>query len=189
MRFLETGLDGLWLIEPEYVRDSRGAFGRVFCEQEFSARRLETRFVQHSQSVSWKRGTRRGLHFQLPPHDEIKIVSCIAGCIWDVVVDIRRDSSSYGAWYAVELSPSTGRQLYIPRGFAHGFQSLTDDAVTQYLISDFYAPASARGVAHDDPDIKIAWPEAPAIMSQKDQGWPTLSELLQTGVPIEQAAS
>lgn len=177
MRFIETGLEGLWLIEPEEARDQRGSFARIFCEREFAAHGLETRFVQHSQSLSLKRGTRRGLHFQAPPHDETKVVSCVAGKIWDVAVDLRRGSPSFGQWRAAELSPETGRRFYIPAGFAHGFQALTDNAVTQYLISNFYTPDAAGGVAHDDRDIAVAWPEPPTVMSEKDLTWPALDEL------------
>lgn len=177
MRFFQTELDGLWLIEPDFARDERGAFARTFCERAFAARGLVTRFVQHSHSLSLKRGTRRGLHFQLPPHAETKVVSCVAGRIWDVAVDLRPGSRSYGTWRAAELSAENGRQVYIPAGFAHGFQSLTDDAVTHYLISAFYAPEAARGVRHDDPDLAIAWPAPLSVMSRKDRAWPRFRDV------------
>lgn len=176
MRFCETGIAGLWLTEPEPFVDERGAFWRTFCAREFAMRGLETDFVQHSRSISHRRGTLRGLHYQRPPDGEVKLVSCVAGAIWDVAVDLRSGSESFGRWRAFELSARNGRQLYIPAGFAHGFQSLSDDAATNYLISSAYAPGSARGVRFDDSDIAIAWPAPVAAISEKDLSWPLLRD-------------
>ncbi|WP_340107602.1 dTDP-4-dehydrorhamnose 3,5-epimerase [Pikeienuella sp. HZG-20] len=176
MRFIETGIAGLWVTEPEPFTDERGAFARTFCAREFAARGLETDFVQHSRSLSHRKGTLRGLHYQRPPDGEVKLVSCVAGAIWDVAVDLRSGSASYGRWRAFELSARNGRQLYIPAGFAHGFQSLSDDAVTNYLISRAYAPRSARGVRFDDPAIAIAWPAPVAAINEKDRSWPLLCD-------------
>lgn len=174
MRFVETELSGAWLVEPEPVADARGSFMRTFCENEFADRGLETRFVQHSQSHSILRGTLRGMHFQLPPHGEVKLVSCISGAIYDVVVDLRPASPTLYQWVGVELTPENRRQIYVPEGFAHGFQTLTDDAVVSYMISRFYAPMASVGVRHDDPVLAIYWPLRPTAMSDRDRAWPLL---------------
>jgi dTDP-4-dehydrorhamnose 3,5-epimerase len=172
MRFRETELPGAWLIDLEPVGDSRGFFSRVFCEREFAAHGLEARFVQHSLSSSVSRGTLRGMHFQAPPHGEVKIVQCVKGTIWDVIIDIRPQSSAFGRWIGVELSADNRRQLYVPVGFAHGFQTLSDDVEMRYLISAFYEPSAARGFRHDDPAFAIPWPLPVAVISDKDRAWP-----------------
>ena len=174
LRFQPTSLDGAWLIEPEPVRDERGFFARTFCATEFAERGLETGFVQHSVSHSARVHTIRGMHFQTPPHAEVKVVSCIAGTIYDVIVDIRPQSPTYLQWRAFELSASNRRQLYIPAGFAHGFQTLADDATVSYLISQFYTPQAASGLRFDDPTLGIEWPAAPSIISERDRHWPLL---------------
>lgn len=174
MRFVETELSGAWIVEPEPVGDGRGSFMRTFCENEFTAAGLETRFVQHSQSHSAQKGTLRGMHFQLRPHGEVKLVSCIRGAICDVIIDMRPSSPTRHRWIAVELSPENRRQLYVPVGFAHGFQTLTDDAVVSYLISQFYVPQASVGVRFDDPAFAINWPLAPGVMSERDRAWPLL---------------
>ncbi|WP_102109784.1 dTDP-4-dehydrorhamnose 3,5-epimerase [Oceaniglobus roseus] len=178
MKFVESGIEGLWLTEPEPFRDARGSFVRTFCAEVFAARGLETNFVQHSRSTSVGRGTVRGLHFQRPPDAEVKLVSCVAGAIWDVAVDLRSGSPTYGAWRAFELSAANGRQLYIPTGFAHGFQTLTDEAATNYLISSAYAPGSADGLLFDDPDIGITWPAPVTTLSERDRRWPCLRDTI-----------
>lgn len=177
MRFIETELPGAWIIEPEPVRDLRGFFQRTFCEREFEAAGLETRFVQHSTSHSLRAGTLRGLHFQRQPNAEAKLVSCTKGAIFDVIADLRRTSATFGNWVAVELSADNHRQLYVPKGFAHGFQTLVDDAQVAYLISDFYAPGAADGVRYDDPDLAISWPSPVAAISERDLALPTLAAL------------
>jgi dTDP-4-dehydrorhamnose 3,5-epimerase len=185
MRFIDTGLDGLWLVETEPVADDRGFFARTFCERAFAERGLEHRFVQHSRSLSHRRGTLRGLHFQRPPHAEAKLVSCAAGAIWDVAVDLRADSPTRGQWRAFELTPGNGRQLYLPAGFAHGFQTLSDDAETRYLISAFHAPSAAEGVRFDDPDLGIDWPQPPSVISDRDLAWPLLAASLTGPAPAQ----
>lgn len=172
MRFQETGLQDSWLIETLPIWDERGFFNRVFCAQEFGERGLETRFVQHNISYTRRKGTLRGLHFQQDPHAEVKIVSCLKGAIWDVIVDIRTDSPGFGRWRAFELSAENRRQLYIPKGFAHGFQSLGDDVEVGYLISAFYAREAAAGFRYNDPAFRIRWPLNPIAISEKDQTWP-----------------
>ncbi len=172
MRFHPTQLDGAWLIELTPVRDERGAFARTFCEREFAEHGLETRFVQHSQSANARQGTLRGLHFQKPPHGEVKLVRCLRGAIWDVIVDLRPASPTYLKWQAFELSADNGKQLYIPRGFAHGFQTLADDCDVFYLISEFYSPDAASGVRYDDPRFGIDWPAPVNVLSDRDRSWP-----------------
>lgn len=171
MRFLETKLDGAWLIEPEPIRDSRGYFARTFCVRDFDERELESRFVQHSRSFSATKGTLRGLHFQTPPHEEVKLVSCVSGAVYDVIVDMRPNSPTYRKWQGFELSAHNKRQLYVPAGFAHGFQTLTDDAELNYLISAFYEPAASTGISYDDPALGVTWPLPVSVISDRDKSW------------------
>jgi dTDP-4-dehydrorhamnose 3,5-epimerase len=172
VRFLETDLDGAWLIDPEPARDERGFFSRTFCTREFAAQGLETNFVQHSLSFSSRRGTVRGMHFQRPPHAEVKLVECARGAIWDVIIDLRPQSPSFARWQAFELNDENRRQLYIPKGFAHGFETLSDDAEVRYLISAFYESSAASGLRYDDPAFAIPWPVPVTTISPKDKGWP-----------------
>jgi dTDP-4-dehydrorhamnose 3,5-epimerase len=172
MRLQETELQGAWLVESLPVWDERGFFNRVFCAQEFGERGLETRFVQHSISYTRVRGTLRGLHFQRAPHAEVKLVSCLRGAIWDLIVDLRKESPTFGQWRAYELTAENRQQLYIPKGFAHGFQSLADDVEVGYLISAFYVREAAAGFRYNDPAFGIAWPLTPIAVSAKDQTWP-----------------
>ena len=174
MRFSRTELCDAWLIEPVPARDERGFFARTFCIREFAEHGLTTRFVQHSTSASTRRGTLRGMHFQRAPHGEAKVVTCSRGAIWDVIVDLRPRSPSYRRWQGFELTAGNRRQLYIPEGFAHGFQTLCDDVEVSYLISAFYAPAAAGGVRHDDPTLAIEWPLPVSVISEKDRTWPDL---------------
>lgn len=174
MRFEETWLRGAWVIEPEPVQDERGFFARTFCEREFAGHGLENRFVQHSCSHSLRKGTLRGMHFQAAPAGEVKLVSCPKGAIFDVIVDLRRASATYLRWIPVELSAENGRQLYVPKGFAHGFMTLSDDVLVNYLISEFHAPELARGIPYDDPALGISWPARPSVVSRRDLGWPYL---------------
>jgi len=172
MHFRETQLNDAWLIEPEPHVDERGFFSRTFCVHEFAEHDLETHFVQHSVSYSRHRGTLRGMHFQRAPHEEVKVVSCRVGAIWDVIIDLRKGSPSYLKWQAFELSADNRHQLYVPCGFAHGFQSLTDNAEVGYLISAFYCPEASSGVRYNDPTFEIAWPLEPTAMADKDRLWP-----------------
>lgn len=177
MQFAETGIEGLWLIETEPHRDERGQFARTFCAREFGRRGLAVQFVQHSESLSVFAHTRRGMHFQRSPHQEVKIVNCGSGSMWDVAVDLRSGSPTFGRWYGAELTAENGRALYIPAGFAHGFQTLEDGTRTRYMMSAYHAPGLAGGLAHDDPTVAVSWPEPPAIMSERDRAWSLLSEL------------
>jgi dTDP-4-dehydrorhamnose 3,5-epimerase len=177
MRFYQTKLAGLWLIDLEPREDERGFFARTFCEREFTAHGLCIRWPQCNLTRTLHRGTIRGLHFQGDPHPEIKLIRCAAGAIWDLVVDVRRDSPTYGQWEAFDLTADNRRQLYVPGGFAHGFQALTDGCEVFYQMSDFYQPDLARGVRWNDPALNITWPIANPFVSDRDQHLPLLSEL------------
>ena len=177
MQFHATALSGAYLIELEPVRDDRGFFARSFCVEEFAAHSLETKFLQHSVSFSSRRGTLRGMHYQQAPHQEVKLVRCGRGTIWDVIVDIRPSSPTYRQWQGFELSSANGRQLYIPEGFAHGFQALTDDVEVTYLISEPYRAEAAAGLRHDDPAFGITWPLPVTVISDKDLHWPDFKGL------------
>jgi dTDP-4-dehydrorhamnose 3,5-epimerase len=172
MLFRPTLLQDARLIEPERAQDGRGYFARTFCVREFGAAGLPTEFVQHSISSTARAGTVRGMHFQRAPHEEAKLIRCIAGAIHDVLIDLRPESSSYMQWEAYELGAGDGRQLYAPAGFAHGFQTLAPDTVVSYLISAYYAPEAAGGVRYDDPAFGIVWPLPVTELSDKDRRWP-----------------
>jgi dTDP-4-dehydrorhamnose 3,5-epimerase len=174
MLFHETPLIGAYLIELERRGDARGFFARYFCENEFAAKGLETRFVQINNSLSAKAGTLRGLHYQLPPAAEVKVVRCVRGALWDVIVDLRPDSPTFRKWYGAELNAENRLMMYVPRGFAHAILTLSDDAEAIYLDSNFYGPKEERGVRWNDPSIGIEWPRAPAEISDKDGKWPDL---------------
>ncbi len=169
MIFKETGLKGAYIIEPELQMDGRGFFARTFCRKEFEEHGLNPNVVQSSISYNKKRGTLRGMHYQAAPFEEAKVVSCTRGTIYDVIIDLRPDSSTYCQWFAVELSAANYRMLYVPEGFAHGFQTLEDDTVVNYQMSEFYHPECARGVRWDGPAFGIKWPIAPTIISEKDK--------------------
>lgn len=172
MQFLSTELEGAYRIEPMPLSDERGRFERSFCTREFEAAGLHAVFVQHSQSWSSTRGTLRGLHFQQAPHGKIKLVRCLRGRIWDVILDLRVSSPTFRRWQGFELSSDNRHQLYVPEGFAHGFQTLTDDVEVGYMISTAYAEGAASGVRHDDPAFGIDWPLSVTAISQRDRDWP-----------------
>jgi dTDP-4-dehydrorhamnose 3,5-epimerase len=173
MKFRSTSLSGAFLIELEKRGDDRGFFARHFCEHEFAAAGLESRYVQINNSLSAKRGTLRGLHYQLPPSAEVKVVRCVRGALWDVIIDLRPDSPSYKKWFGAELSAENRIMMYVPRGFAHAILTLSDDAEAIYLVSAFFAPEQERGLRWDDPAIGIEWPIEPAEISPKDAKWPS----------------
>jgi dTDP-4-dehydrorhamnose 3,5-epimerase len=170
--FAETGVAGAFIIEAERVEDERGFFARTFCEDEFRAHGLSAEIVQCNVSWNRVRGTLRGMHYQAAPHEETKVVRCTRGAIWDVVADVRRDSPTYLKWAAVELTARNDRQLYIPKGVAHGFVTLEDDTEVFYEMGARYAAGAARGVAWDDPSLAIAWPIASVVNGERDCGWP-----------------
>lgn len=172
MLFLETRLPGPRLIELEPMRDQRGFFARTFCEREFEAHGLPTRFPQHSLSGNVLKGTVRGMHFQVAPYAEAKVVRCARGAVFDVLIDVRGGSETRGQWEAFELTAENHRQLFIPEGFAHGFQALTDEAEVAYMISAFHAPGQGLGFRYDDPAFSISWPLPVATVSDRDLSWP-----------------
>ncbi len=172
MQFEKLALDGAWLIRPEPIRDSRGFFARSFCAAEFAAHGLQDSFVQCNISYNAAKGTLRGMHFQLAPHEEVKLVRCTAGAIHDVIVDIRSGSATRGQWLAVELSAANRHMLYIPEGFAHGFKTLADDTEVFYQMGSAYVPGSASGLRYDDPAFGIDWPPGEIVISDKDLSYP-----------------
>lgn len=169
MTFLQTPLDGAYVVEIQPISDDRGFFSRLWCRQEFQEAGLHARFEQHSISFNRMRGTLRGMHFQLPPHEEVKIVRCSSGAIWDVILDLRPGSPTFCRWFAAELSADNRKSLYVPAGFAHGFQTLTDDAEVLYQISEPYHSDLARGVRWNDPAFGIEWPLPNPILSTRDR--------------------
>lgn len=175
MTFLELPLAGAYLIELEPHRDERGQFARAWCRDEFRRHGLATDFVQGNVSVNPEAGTVRGLHYQLPPHGEVKLVRCVRGAIYDVIVDVRPASPTFLEWVGFELSPREMRMLYVPEGVAHGFQTVAPDSEINYLVSSPYAPAAGAGVRYDDPVFDIDWPLPVSRISDQDRGWPLLN--------------
>ena len=175
MIFAATPVEGAFLIQPERREDERGFFARTYCVRELAEHGLDPQVVQRSVSYNTKRGTLRGMHYQVAPHEETKLVSCSRGEIYDVIIDLRPASSSFRRWTAATLTADNGHLLYIPRGCAHGFITLTDDAVVDYQISDFHHPESARGLRYDDPAFGVKWPFAPIVIAARDRTWPDYS--------------
>jgi dTDP-4-dehydrorhamnose 3,5-epimerase len=173
--FRETGLPGAFVIEPEPSADERGLFARTYCEHEFSAHGIHTRFMQCSTSFNRRRNTLRGMHFQAEPAGEEKLVRCTRGAIYDVIVDLRSSSATRLKWFAVELTADNRVSLYVPKGFAHGFKTLVDESEIYYEISAFYDPAAARGVRWNDPALGIEWPGGTPILSDRDSSYPDLT--------------
>jgi dTDP-4-dehydrorhamnose 3,5-epimerase len=169
MIFTETPVKGAYLIDLEKRGDERGFFARAFCKNEFAALGLETEFVQINNSLSAAKGTLRGMHYQLPPAAEAKVVRCVRGALWDVILDLRQESPTWRRWFGAELSAENRRMMYAPRGTAHGFVTLADDTEAFYLVSVFYAPELERGVRWNDPAFGIEWPIKPVVISDKDR--------------------
>jgi dTDP-4-dehydrorhamnose 3,5-epimerase len=171
MIFTETPLKGAYLIDLEKRGDDRGFFARAFCEKEFGQHGLIGHFCQVNNSLTAKRGTLRGMHYQLAPKAETKVVRCIRGGLYDVILDLRKDSPTFGKSFGAELTADNRRMMYVPKGFAHGFITLTDDAEAFYFVDEFYAPEQERGVRWNDPRFKIEWPIQPTVLSDKDTNW------------------
>ena len=169
MKFIPTPLADAHVIELDKIGDDRGFFARAFCEEEFAAAGLVSRFVQVNNSLSADKGTLRGMHYQLAPKAETKLVRCIRGSLWDVIIDLRPDSATFCQHYGVELSADNRRMLYVPKGFAHGFITLHDDTEAFYFVDEFYAPDMERGVRWNDPHFGIDWPAEPVVLSDKDR--------------------
>lgn len=176
MIFRETPLPGAWVLEPERFEDERGFFARTYCRRDFTERGLSPDIAQCSVSFNHRKGTLRGLHFQTAPHEEVKLVRVTRGAVWDVIVDVRPDSPTFRKHFGVILSAEAGNALYIPKGMAHGFQTLEDATEVFYQISAFYAPEAARGYRWDDPGFAIAWPEPVTVVSEKDRNLPFFEE-------------
>ena len=176
MNFQETTLRGAFVVELEPKEDERGFFARVWCQKEFGARGLNPRLVQTSLSYNRHRGTIRGLHYQMTPYDEAKLVSCIRGAIYDVIVDLRVESLTYLQWVGVALTAENRKMLYVPEGLAHGFQTLEDDTEVFYQVTQFYTPGAERGVRWDDPVLGIRWPAVESrVISPRDLSWPSFA--------------
>lgn len=176
MIFTETKLAGAFIIEPERIEDERGFFARTFCVEEFKAHSLNPRLVQCNISFNKKKGTLRGMHYQVAPYEEAKLVRCTMGVIYDVIVDLRPDSPTFKQWVAVELTEKNRKMIYILEGFGHGFQTLEDDTEVFYQMSEFYHPERARGVRWNDPAFGITWPLPDLIISERDRTYSDFRE-------------
>lgn len=172
MRFIKTTLVDAYLIEPEQISDERGFFARTWCQNEFASRGLRTNLVQCNISYNKIRGTLRGMHFQRQPNAEAKLLRCTAGAIYDVIIDLRQESSTFLSWAAFELTAHNRNALYVPEGFAHGFQTLADDTEVFYQMFNFFAPESAAGIRWNDPAFHIDWPLDISTISDKDRAYP-----------------
>ncbi len=172
MKFTEISLRGAFLIEMEPKTDDRGFFARSWCRDEFSTRGLNTQIVQCNVGFSDRAGTLRGIHYQQAPHAEAKVVRCTRGAVYDVMIDLRPDSTTFGEWHACELSVENRLMIYIPEGFGHGYQTLADETEIFYQTSEFYHPESAVGVRFDDPAFSIDWPVQVTAISDTDRSWP-----------------
>ena len=172
MIFTETELKGAYIIEIEKLKDHRGFFARAWCQNEFKAQGLTSSVVQANVSSNKKKGTLRGMHYQLSPYEETKLVRCTRGAIYDVIIDLRPASPTYTQWIGVELTEENYKMLYVPENFAHGFQSLKDDTEVTYQVSQFYTPGSESGIRWDDPAFSLKWPIEVQVISDKDKSWP-----------------
>ena len=176
MNFLKTKINGSYVIEIRKIEDSRGFFGRTWCKHELAEQGLGHELVQINTALSHAKGTLRGMHFQRPPLSEIKMISCSAGAVFDVVLDLRPESPTFCQWFGVELNAENFRSLVIPEGCAHGYQTLSDNSVLTYSTSAMYSPQHATGVRFDDPAFGIEWPLPVSVISEADSQWPDFSE-------------
>lgn len=177
MKFVETKLQGVLVVEPELYGDHRGWFSETYNKQIFTENNIVIDFIQDNHSFSAEIGTLRGLHYQLNPVAQTKLIRCTQGSIFDVAVDIQKDSETYGEWFGIELSANNRKQLLVPKGFAHGFMTLTENVEVQYKVDEVYSPENDRGIVWNDPNIKIKWPlNIKPILSLKDQNAPLLKE-------------
>ena len=174
MKIIKTKLTGLYIIDLEPKADSRGYFVRVFAREEFKKKDVNFNIVHINESKTLKKGTIRGLHFQKRPKQEDKIIRCLKGKVFDVAVDLRKNSKSYGQWLGQVLSENNNKLLLVPKGFAHGFQALTDNCIIQYYVSEYYSPPHEQGIRWNDPLINIEWPISKPTLSEKDNSWPYL---------------
>jgi dTDP-4-dehydrorhamnose 3,5-epimerase len=172
MKFTETKLKGAFLVEIEKLTDDRGFFGRSWCRKEFDDHGLNSRLVQANVSFNRKKGTLRGMHYQIAPFQESKLIRCTRGAIFDVIIDLRLDSPTYKQWTGVELTADNYTMFFVPEDFAHGFQTLTDESEITYQVTQFYTPGSERGIRFDDTAFGIQWPLDVTVISDKDRTWP-----------------
>ena len=176
MIFTETRLKGAYIIKPEQLKDKRGFFARTWCRREFEIHGLNSRLFQCNISYNKKKGTLRGMHYQIPPSEEAKLVRCTMGSVYDVLIDIRPGSPTYKEWFSVELTADNRKMVYIPEGFCHGFITLKDHTEVFYQMSEFYAPDCARGIRWNDPAFGIVWPEKVMLISERDRSYPDFNE-------------
>jgi len=176
MIFTPIQLEGVYVVDLQPVGDSRGWFSRTYCKKEFAAIGHDKEWVQLNHSFTSKKATIRGMHYQLPPFSEIKMVRCIAGAVLDVVIDLRKGSATFLQWFAVELNAENKKMIYIPEGFAHGFQCLADNCELLYHHSAYYTPGAEGGIRYDDPFVNINWPMAPTDISDRDLSHPLLDK-------------
>lgn len=172
MIFIETKLKGAFIIDAHRIGDERGSFARSYCHRELAEHGMVPDVVQANMSTNNVKGTLRGLHFQRAPHQETKLVRCVRGALYDVIVDLRPGSQTFGDWIGVELSENNQRALFVPRDFAHGFVTLTDNTTAFYMVSQYYSAQSEGGIRWNDPRFNIEWPIQPSVVSQKDACWP-----------------
>ncbi|MFH2129147.1 MAG: dTDP-4-dehydrorhamnose 3,5-epimerase [bacterium] len=172
MKFTETQLKGAFILELEKRGDDRGFFARTWCQHEFQDHGLAAEVVQQNISVSKDTGTLRGMHYQIAPHQETKLIRCSKGALYDVIIDLRPDSATYKQWLAFELTQDNYKMVYVPKDFAHGFMTLADDTEATYLVSAFYAPNAERGIRYNDSAFGIHWPLPVTTISDKDNTWP-----------------
>jgi dTDP-4-dehydrorhamnose 3,5-epimerase len=177
MLFTETELKGAYLINLEKKTDERGFFARAWCEKEFQAQKLPAQFVQCNVSWNNRKGTLRGMHRQMAPHEENKLIRCTRGAIYDVILDLRRDSPTFGNWLGFELTEDNYTSLFVPGGFAVGFQTLRNNSEVLYLMSEFYAPGTEEGVRYNDPAFQFDWPTEVTVISERDKSWPDYPNL------------
>ncbi|HMJ24674.1 MAG TPA: dTDP-4-dehydrorhamnose 3,5-epimerase [Pyrinomonadaceae bacterium] len=176
MIFTETALPGAFIVEPELIKDERGFFTRLWSEEEFAEHGLETRLVQCNASFNIKKGTLRGMHFQMAPYAQAKLVSCLRGSVYDVIIDLRRESPTFKKWVGVQLSASNRLMLYVPKGLAHGFQTLEDETEVFYQMSEVYSVEHVAGVRWNDPAFAIQWPADERTIIHRDATYPDFSE-------------
>lgn len=177
MNFQKTKIDNLLVITPQLRHDERGFFARIFCQDEFKKNSINFKITQSNLTLTKKKGTIRGMHFQTEPYGEDKIVQCSKGAIFDVAVDLRKKSRTYLKWISIELNEKNKKMFYVPIGFAHGFQTLTENCEVQYFMSGSYSPAHSGGIRWNDPMINISWPLKKPNLSEKDQNWPLLESI------------
>lgn len=177
MQFIRTKLEGVWLIKPQVFQDERGFFLESYSQKEFKKQGIDVDFVQDNHSKSVKKGVLRGLHFQNPPYTQAKLVRAVKGSVFDVIVDLRKSSPTFGQWEGFTLSAENFDMLFIPKGFAHGFCTLEDNTEFLYKTDEFYAPESEGGIIWNDPDLKIDWPIKDPILKERDKKWPRFKDL------------